>query len=57
MVKKYDPEAFHYYSNPLICFVERGRVTAIVKLMDIHRETSVLEVGCGAGNVIEETRF
>ena len=55
MVKKYDPDAFHHHSNPLIRFIERRRVRAIVKLMDIHKETSVLEIGCGAGNVIEKT--
>ena len=55
MVKKYDPDAFHHHSNPLIRFVERSRVRAIIKLMDIHKESSVLEIGCGAGNVIEKT--
>jgi len=55
MVKKYDPDAFHRHSNPLIRFVERRRVRAIVELMDIHKETRVLEIGCGAGNVIEKT--
>jgi len=54
MVKKYDPDAFHHHSNPLIRFVEHRRVDAVVKLMDIHEEASVLEIGCGAGNVIEK---
>lgn len=57
MVKKYDPDAFHHHSNPLIRFVEWRRVRAIVKLMDIHKETRVLEIGCGAGNVIGKTSF
>lgn len=54
MVKKFDPDAFHHHSNPLIRFVEHRRVNAIVKLMDINKEASVLEIGCGAGNVIEK---
>jgi len=54
MVKKYDPDAFHHHSNPLIRFVEHRRVNTIVKLMDIHKEACVLEIGCGAGNVIEK---
>ena len=54
MLQKYDPDAFHRHSNPLIRFVERRRVRAIVRLMDIHEETRVLEIGCGAGNVIEK---
>jgi len=54
MVKKYDPDAFHHHSNPLIRFVEHRRVNTIIKLMNIHGEASVLEIGCGAGNVIEK---
>jgi ubiquinone/menaquinone biosynthesis C-methylase UbiE len=57
MVRKYDPDAFHHHSNPMIRFVERRRVRAIAKLMDTHKETRVLEIGCGAGNVIEKTSF
>jgi ubiquinone/menaquinone biosynthesis C-methylase UbiE len=53
MLKKYDPDAFHHHSNPLIRFVERRRVDTIVKLMDIDKEDCVLEIGCGAGNVLE----
>ena len=54
MVKKYDPDAFHRHSNPLVRFIERKRVKVIFKMMMIHQENSVLEVGCGAGNVIEK---
>jgi len=54
MLNKYDPDAFHHHSNPFIRFVEHRRVNTIVKLMDIHKEACVLEIGCGAGNVIEK---
>ncbi len=54
MIKKYDPDAFHHHSNPLIRFVERKRVKTIFKLMDIQERDPILEVGCGAGNVIEK---
>jgi ubiquinone/menaquinone biosynthesis C-methylase UbiE len=57
MVQKYDPDAFHHHSNPLIRLIERRRVRAIVRFLDINEETRVLEIGCGAGNVIEETPF
>lgn len=56
MVQKYDPDAFHHHSNPFVRFVERRRVKAIVKLIDIQKEDRVLEIGCGAGNVIEKKR-
>lgn len=54
MVKKYDPDAFHHHSNLFVRFIENRRVKAIFNLMDIHKGDRVLEIGCGAGNVIEE---
>jgi len=55
MVKKYDPDAFHHHSNPIIRFIEIKRVKAVLRLMDRGRkEDHVLEVGCGAGNILEE---
>ena len=54
MIKKYDPNAFHHHSNPLIRFIERKRVKIIFRFMDIQEADLVLEVGCGAGNVIEK---
>jgi hypothetical protein len=46
MVKKYDPDAFHHHSNPIIRFIERERVRAILGLLKGTREGRVLEVGC-----------
>jgi ubiquinone/menaquinone biosynthesis C-methylase UbiE len=53
MITKYDPDAFHRHSNPLIQFVEKKRVRTIFELLDIQSDDSILEVGCGAANVIE----
>ena len=53
MVKKYDPDAFHHHSNPMIRFIESKRVKVILKLMETRKGDRVLEIGCGAGNVIE----
>ncbi len=54
MVKKYDPDAFHKHPNPFVRFIERKRVTTIVKLLKTNKDDRVIEVGCGAGNVIEK---
>lgn len=53
MVRKYDPDAFHHHPNFLVRFVERRRVKVIFDMMMLYQDSSVLEVGCGAGNVIE----
>jgi len=55
MVQKYDPDAFHHHSNPFVRFVEGKRVKAIMKLMGNQKEDRVLEIGCGAGNIIGKT--
>jgi ubiquinone/menaquinone biosynthesis C-methylase UbiE len=57
MIAKYDPDAFHHHSNSLIRFVESRRVKVIFKLLDLRADDAVLEVGCGAGNVIERASF
>lgn len=55
MAEKYDPDAFHHHSNPIIRFIEIKRVKTVLKLMDReHEGDRVLEVGCGAGNILEK---
>ncbi len=54
MLKKYDPDSFHHHSNPLVRFVEQKRVRAIFEFMDIQPQDCILEIGCGAGNVLEK---
>jgi ubiquinone/menaquinone biosynthesis C-methylase UbiE len=55
MLGKYDPDAFHRHSNPFIRFIEKTRVKAIFKVIDIKIEDCVIEIGCGAGNVIDKS--
>lgn len=54
MLGKYDPDAFHHHSNAFVRLIERMRVKAIFKVIDIKREDCIIEIGCGAGNVIEK---
>jgi ubiquinone/menaquinone biosynthesis C-methylase UbiE len=54
MVKKYDPDAFHHHPNPIVRFIEGKRVKAILTLIHDNKEDRILEVGCGAGNILEK---
>jgi demethylmenaquinone methyltransferase/2-methoxy-6-polyprenyl-1,4-benzoquinol methylase len=54
MVKKYDPDAFHHHPNPVVRFIEGKRVKTILALMNDNKEQRILEVGCGAGNILEK---
>ena len=54
MARKYDPEAYHLHSNFLIRWIERHRVKAILQFLNTRQDDRVLEVGCGAGNILEQ---
>jgi len=54
MARKYNPEAYHLRSNRLIRWIERRRVKAILQFLNPDRQDNVLEVGCGAGNMLEQ---
>ena len=53
MIDRYDPDMYHTRSNFLITIIIRLLVNQIVKFIDIKSGSRVLEVGCGAGNVLE----
>ena len=54
MVEKYDVEQFHNHPSPLIRYIERKRVRRILALLAARPGDRVLEVGCGAGNILAQ---
>ncbi|NJN94516.1 MAG: methyltransferase domain-containing protein [Anaerolineales bacterium] len=52
MAHKYDPEAYHLRSNFLIRWIERRRVKTILNFLNTRQQDRVLEIGCGAGNIL-----
>ncbi|MDM8529576.1 class I SAM-dependent methyltransferase [Anaerolineales bacterium HSG25] len=54
MAHKYDPEAYHLRSHPIIRWIERRRVNAILEFIAAKPLDKVLEVGCGASNVLAQ---
>src|SRR5262245_14799599 len=54
MVQKYDSEKYHLRSNAVIRWIERRRVKAVVELLGAGLTDTVVEIGCGAGVVLEQ---
>ena len=54
MVEKYDVEQFHNHPSPLVRYVERKRVRRILALLAPRFDDRVLEIGCGAGNILAQ---
>jgi ubiquinone/menaquinone biosynthesis C-methylase UbiE len=54
MTRKYDSEDYHLRSSFLIRWIERKRKEFIIQLLNPGPEEMVVEVGCGAGVVLEQ---
>lgn len=53
MVRKYDPDAYHNHPSPVIRAVERKRCRTVRRFCDCAgADTPVVDLGCGAGNLI-----
>jgi len=53
MVQRYHPGAYHERSSFPVRAIERARTRQIVELLDVLPHHRVLEVGVGAGNVLD----
>lgn len=53
MVERYDIERYYERSHPAVRWLERLRIDALVTLASPKPDERVLEVGCGAGHVLE----
>ncbi len=53
MVEKYDIETYYSLSNPVIRYIEKRRIYWLLKLLSPLENENILEVGCGAGHVLQ----
>jgi ubiquinone/menaquinone biosynthesis C-methylase UbiE len=54
MARRYDPDLFHRHPSPLVRLVRARRVRAIHRLLRLRPHHHVLDLGCGAGNILAE---
>src|SRR5438876_1308398 len=53
MVRRYDIEQYYERSHPLVRWIERRRLDVLTDFAAATPDSRVLEVGCGAGHVLE----
>lgn len=51
--KKHDLDKFYNHPNRLFRYIENKRIRVLLNFAEINSENEVLEVGCGAGHIIE----
>ncbi len=51
--RKHDLDKFYNHPNRLFRFIENKRISRLIRTAEIKPQHSVLEVGCGAGHILE----
>ena len=54
MVRKYDPDVFNHHPKGIVRWVEARRASAVIRSIDARPEHSILDVGCGTGNILNQ---
>ena len=54
MSLKYDPDLCHESPNPVIRWLEKKRVSMLLRALDVQPTCRTLEIGCGKGNILSE---
>lgn len=54
LVQEFDPNDYHNHPSPVVRAIEGRRVAKIIEYVDAKPHHRVLEVGVGAGNILEQ---
>ncbi len=58
MAKKYNPDIkAHHSPNLVIRLIERTRTKRIIDFLNPHNSDRIIDLGCGAGNIMERIKF
>lgn len=53
---KHDLDEFYNHPNPIFRYIENKRIKRLIELADIRDSDKVIEVGCGAGHILERIK-
>jgi len=56
MSRKYNPDKYHQSSNLIIKFIENRRTSKIISYLDTKSNDKIIEIGCGAGNIMQKIK-
>ena len=56
MAKKYNPDKYHESSNLIVRFIENKRVLKIIEYLNLKDNDKIIEIGCGAGNIMQKIK-
>jgi ubiquinone/menaquinone biosynthesis C-methylase UbiE len=51
--RKHDLDKFYNHPNKLFKYIENKRIRVLIDFAEIGTDSTVLEVGCGAGHILE----
>jgi 2-polyprenyl-3-methyl-5-hydroxy-6-metoxy-1,4-benzoquinol methylase len=53
MAKRYDPDLYHHHPNRIVRTIEGWRTQKVLRFANVQAGERVVDLGCGAGNMLE----
>lgn len=53
MAERYDPDHYHHHPNRIVRTIEGWRTRKVLRFLDVQAGERVVDLGCGAGNMLE----
>ncbi len=53
MAERYDPDQYHHHPNRIIRSIEGWRTRKVLRFLNVQENERVIDLGCGAGNMLE----
>ena len=54
MAERYNPDEYHHHPNWIIRSIENWRTQKVIQYLDVQAGERLVDLGCGAGNMLEQ---